>query len=168
LRIEVAATAGRSLHPTAPTLGLDLGLARHAPRGFTLRLGLGTRTASTALVGPGGSVRAYETRLAGGVSLEGPRFPAGLVPELGVELGLVHTLLVGSGGPGFEGGRVGALAFGAAGEGALFLPLGAKLGGFIAVRAAQVFPRPAVFIDELEVSRRGPSWEGRAGVRFFP
>jgi hypothetical protein len=168
LRIEVAAAAGRSLHPTAPTVGLDFGLARHAPHGVTLRLGLGSRTAPTALAGPGGTVRCYETRLAGGVSIEGPTLPAGFVPELGGELGLVHTLLVGSGGPGFQGGRVGAFAFAAAGEGALFLPLGAKLGGFVALRVAQVFPRPAVYIDDVEVSRRGPSWEGRVGVRYFP
>jgi hypothetical protein len=160
---EALLLAGRSLHPTAAAVGLELGLARRFGAWGLWRLGFCERAAVSAMAAPAGTARPYETALVAGLGLV--RSFGRLTPELSLGLGAQHTWLVGQGAQGFQGHREGTLAAVVALRAAARLDLG-RVSVLLAARTWQLVPWPVVLIDEVTVSRAGPGFEVGLGLGY--
>lgn len=165
IRLEAALLAGRSLHPQVPSVGLDLGIARLFGRGFA-RFGLSARMPTSPLVGPGGTVRLYEAATWVGMGLAGPPFAQRLRPEMGFDVGVQHTKVVGRGAPGFQGHDESSWSPALAGTVGLGLQLGRSSAALLGLRVFDLLAVPVVLIDETTVTRPGPGYEGRLAFRI--
>jgi hypothetical protein len=165
-RIELAVLAGQSLHPEAPSLGIDLGYARLSARRRFVHVGLSARTPIRALSAVGGTVRGYEAAAWTGVGLEGAMFWRRLAPEIAIDLGLQHTRVIGRAAQGFEGHSVGSWSPLLAGNIGLVVQLGPHSTALLGMRVFHLFAPPTILIDETTVSRDSPNYEGRLSLRL--
>jgi hypothetical protein len=165
-RVELAVLAGQSLHPEAPSLGIDLGYARLSARRRFVHVGLSARTPLQALSAVGGSVRGYEAAAWTGVGLEGAMFWRLLAPEIAIDLGLQHTRVIGRAAQGFEAHSVGSWSPLLAGNIGLAVQLGPHSAALLGMRVFHLFAAPTILIDETTVSRDSPNYEARLSLRL--
>jgi hypothetical protein len=165
-RIELALLLGLSLHPDAPSVGLDLGLAHGVLRRWFARLALSGRLPTTPLSAAGGTVRVYEAAVWTGAGIASPARWDRLVPELAIDLGLQRTALVGQGAPGFAGRTEIAWSPAIAGTIGISVDLGRSSAALVGLRVFDLLSNPVVMIDDTPVSRTGLGYEGRLSLRF--
>ena len=165
-RFEAALLAGQSLHPTAPSLGIDLGLARLSARRRFVQLGVSGRMPTRPMSGPAGTVRTYEGAAWTGVGLEGPSFWRRLAPEIAIDLGVQNTRVIGRPTAGFEGHTASSWSPLIAGNLGLAVHLGPHSAALLGMRLFALLTAPTVLIDETTVSRPNPNYEARLGLRL--
>lgn len=164
-RLELGLLGGLSLHPGSPSLGVELALSRRFGLGLVARIGLLGRLPTGALSASAGTVRVYESAGWVALGIEAPRL-WGVVPEASLDLGLQHTLLVGQRRTGFDGHTERAWSALLAGTLGLTRPLTGRTTVYLGARIFALLPGPLVFIDDLTVSRTGPGYEARLGLRL--